>query len=151
MATTLTPQRLATRAPRNGPHSVVPVQGFCAKHRRPLCYSDERGGRYCDENDCWARFRLLRMGAVLNYPEVWGIIDPRDYLPDTSQPPISISVIGYPIYPTRPSIKQLRVASGTDAWYAFVDTHGYVEIDQVIKDVLRQRKMNRSAGGKDLE
>jgi hypothetical protein len=84
------------------------------------------------------------MGAALSYPEIWGIIDPRDYLPDTSQPPLYISEHGYPIYPTRPPLKQRRIAAGADAWYTFVAEHGYVEIDQAIKDVLRQRKENRT-------
>lgn len=122
------------------------VQVYCHKHRRPLCYSDQRGGRYCDDNDCWAHLRLLRMGAALSYPEVWGIIDPRAYLPDTSQPPLSISKRGYPIYPTRPPIRQRRIEASADAWFAFVAEHSYVDIDQVIKDVLRQRKELRANG-----
>ncbi|HET8842114.1 MAG TPA: toprim domain-containing protein, partial [Ktedonobacteraceae bacterium] len=74
----------------------------CPKHGRRVLYSDELGGRYCDQVECWERYRFMRIGAKRVYPTLIGVIDPRDYLADTNTAPLSFTASGLPIYPVRP-------------------------------------------------
>jgi hypothetical protein len=109
----------------------------CSKHHRPLRYGDELGGRYCDHVDCWERYRLMCEGAARGYPALSGIIDPRDYLPDTSKAPLYHTASGLPIYPARPTLSKQLIPAGTDAWHIYVNEHAYHDIDGAIKALLR--------------
>lgn len=109
----------------------------CSKHGKPLAYSDEQGGRYCDHVDCWERYRLIRSGAARGYPALVGIIDRRTTA-DTSQPPLYyIDVPGsdkrLPVYPDRKPLTATLIDAGADAWRAYVASRGYQDIDQAIK------------------
>ncbi len=110
----------------------------CSRHGRALRYSDEQGGRYCDHIDCWERYRLIRTGAACGYPALSGVVDPRDYLADTSKAPLYHTVSGLPVYPARPVVKQQLIAAGADAWRAYVAGRDYQAIDQAIKALLSE-------------
>lgn len=105
----------------------------CARHHRLLRYSDELGGRYCDHVDCWERYRLMRLGAAYGYPALAGIVDPRDYLPDTSQEPLFYTDAGVPVYPARPALVQRLITAGVDAWQTYARERAYQDIDSAIK------------------
>lgn len=110
----------------------------CAKHGRALRYSDEMGGRYCSHVDCWERYRLIRAGAALDYPILSVVIDPRDYLADTSKTPVSwyCSLASHQeitVYPAHPPIRQQLIAAGADTWRKYVARHEYQDIDKAVK------------------
>jgi len=108
----------------------------CRKHGRMLCYSDEMGGSYCDHVDCWSRYRLIRSGAKHGYPALTGVIDPRDYLADTSKESLYYTDAHIPIYPTLPVVTKQLIVAGVDAWRAYVKDRDYQEIDQAIKALI---------------
>lgn len=110
----------------------------CPRHHRPWRYSDELGERYCDHVDCWERYRLIRLGAARGYPALSGVVDPRDYLPDTSKAPLYHTASGLPVYPARPAISQPLISAGTDAWHDYAVGRTYHDIDQAIKALLRK-------------
>ena len=105
----------------------------CIKHGKFLQYSDGLGGLYCDHVDCWARYRLIRDGAKRGYPVLIAVIDPRDYLPDLTKPPMYIKPDGTAIYPIRPVIHQQIFDAGPDAWRVYVAESCYQDIDRAIK------------------
>lgn len=105
----------------------------CRKHGKPLAYSDEMGGRYCDHVDCWERYRLIRAGARRGYAALAAVIDPRDYLADTSASPVRYTASGLPIYPALSAIRKQIIAAGADAWRDYVKGQEYWAIDQAVK------------------
>lgn len=110
---------------------TVTDEHHCPKHGKPYAYSDEHGGRYCANTDCWQRYRLIRAGANRGYPAL-SVIDPRDHLADTSKEPL-YWVSGIPIYPTRPAISRPLIADGADAWKTYISESHYQDIDQAIR------------------
>ena len=104
-------------------------------------YSDEQGGRYCEQVDCWERYRLMRLGAARGYPALSGVIDPRDYLPDTSQAPLYHTTSGLPVYPARPALSKQLLAAGADAWRDYAHGRDYQDIDQAIKALVQGSKV----------
>ena len=80
----------------------------------------------------------MRYGAAHGYPALFGIIDPRDYLPDTSQTPLYHTVPGVPIYPTRPALTKSLVAAGANAWRTYASEASYQDIDLAIKVLAKE-------------
>jgi hypothetical protein len=121
----------------------------CKSHGKPLQYSDEQGGRYCDHVDCWARYRLIRQGAALGYPELIGIVDRRTVADISKGPLYYIDVPGsserLPVYPDRPPLTATLIEPGADAWRAYVAERAYQAIDQAIKALVVDRKEIKSA------
>src|SRR4051812_9001900 len=96
------------------------------------------GGRYGEQVDCWARYRLMRPGAARDYPALSGVIDPRDYLSDTNQAPLSSTDHGLAMYPTRPAICQQLLPEGADAWNTYSVERRYYHIDRAIRALLKE-------------
>jgi hypothetical protein len=117
------------------------MNNCCPRHHQLLRHGDELGGRYCDHVDCWERYRLMRHGAAHGYPALSGIIDPRDYLPDTSQAPLYHTASGLPVYPARPVLSQLLIAAGADAWHTYASERTYPDIDLALKALTRAGKV----------
>lgn len=113
-----------------------PDSNRCSKHGKLLAYGDEHGGRYCAHVDCWERYRLIRQGAALGYPELIGVLDARIHMPDLSKEPLYHTEHGIAIYPTRPIVTQQLIASGADAWRDYVVSRDYQDIDQAVKAAL---------------
>lgn len=114
----------------------------CLKHGKRLLYSDEMGGRYCSHVDCWERYRLIRQGVALGYPELIGVIDSREHMPDINKLPLRYTKADYPggptypIYPCRPIIRKQLIASGADTWRDYVRDWDYQNIDQAVRAAL---------------
>jgi hypothetical protein len=117
----------------NQDESFTEAAARCPRHHRPLRYGDELGGRYCDQVDCWERYRLMRYGAARGYPALAGVIDPRDYLADTSKAPLSTTASGLLIYPARPPLVQQLIPAGADTWHTYAKERSYHDIDQAIR------------------
>ncbi len=129
-------EEIAEQASDRGAFSAA--RNRCARHGRPIRYSDEQGGRYCDHVACWNRYRLIRAGAARGYPALSAVIDQRDYLPDTSKEPLRYTDAGAPVYPARPVVRQPLIDAGADAWRAYVAGRDYQAIDQAIKALLSE-------------
>jgi 5S rRNA maturation endonuclease (ribonuclease M5) len=126
---------------RDQGQQITMMNNYCPRHYQLLRYEDELGGRYCDHVDCWERYRLMHHGAAYGYPALSGIIDPRDYLPDTSQAPLYHTTSGLPVYPSRPALSQHLIAAGADAWHTYTSERTYPDIDLAIKALTRAGKV----------
>lgn len=111
---------------------VMEESPLCPRHHRLWRYGNELGERYCEHVDCWKRYRMMCYGAMHSYPEISGVLDPRDYLPDINQPPLYYSN-GVPVYPARPPIVQQLINAGADAWSTYARQSTYQDIDLAIK------------------
>jgi hypothetical protein len=136
----------------NQDESFTEAAARCPRHHRPLRYGDELGGRYCDQVDCWERYRLMRYGAARGYPELAGVIDPRDYLADATKAPISTTASGLPIYPARLPLVQQLIPAGADTWHAYAKERAYHDIDQAIRALTNtSRRLTLALGEKENE
>ena len=132
-------------------HDFSAASHRCRKHGKPYAYSDEMGGRYCHDTDCWERYRLMRMGRRLGYPLLLWAPDPRSHLADTSKEPLYVldrpGGGHMPVYPCRPVRMVPLIAAGADAWHAYVRERPYQHIDYAIKAALVQSRNNATEEG----
>lgn len=104
---------------------------WCPLHKKPSRHRDHFGAVYCDDPGCWSRYLLLTRGMMQNYPEVIGVYDPRDYLPDRSQKPHFVPGPAgrmIAIYPARPPVTRTLIAAGEKSWREFAATQVYMQI-----------------------
>lgn len=115
----------------------IPPAGQCSRHNRTYRYADAFGECYCSDTECWARLRLSRTGAERGYPQLSGIIDPRDYLPDLSAEPSYLPALvkgipPVPVYPAKPPVQAVLIEEGKENWHEYVTHQPYQKIDQAL-------------------
>ncbi|WP_040445816.1 competence protein CoiA family protein [Ktedonobacter racemifer] len=113
--------------------------GSCPIHKRLYRFIDEFGTPYCSDVECWSRFRLMQIGSERGYPELYAIVDTRDYLPDLSaEPSYHPTPLGnqlVPVYPTRPPRQTVLIRAGEMHWRTYVADQHYVYIGQALTAV----------------
>jgi len=145
--------RPASNAPFSGdpfsetgyPETVEEIApaGRCPRHNKPYRYTDTFGAFYCSAVECWARLRLSRAGAEYGYPQLWGVIDPRDYLPDLSAEPVyrpapTSDAHLIAVYPARPPVRAVLIEAGQENWREYLTSQSYQEIDQALRALNQQ-------------
>jgi hypothetical protein len=111
--------------------------GRCPHHHRTYRYTDAFGAYYCSDLECWARLRLSRAGTASGYPQLSGIIDPRDYLPDLSAEPHALlapikGACPLPVYPAKPPVHIVLIEEGKEHWRDYITHQTYQKIDQAL-------------------
>ena len=115
---------------------IVPA-GRCPYHDRTYRYTDAFGVFYCSDIECWARLRLSRAGTERGYPQLSGIINPRDYLPDLSAEPYYLpaptkDARPIRVYPAKPPVYAILIEEGKDNWQEYITQQQYQKVDQAL-------------------
>lgn len=111
--------------------------GRCPRHNKLYLYTDAFGECYCSDVECWARLRLSRAGTEHGYPQLSGIIDSRDYLPDLTAEPYYLPALvkgmaPIPVYPAKPPVRAVLIEEGKGNWHEYVAHQPYTKIDQAL-------------------
>lgn len=111
--------------------------GRCPRHNKLYRYTDAFGQCYCSDVECWARLRLSRTGTERRYPQLWGIIDARDYLPDLESAPYNLPAPTRDaplirVYPARPPVRAILIEAGEENWHEYIVHQTYYKIDQAL-------------------